>query len=48
MRTHLVEGNPESFVGKHVVGWVGFQHGTEICGVRVVGEFKQGDFQSIN
>lgn len=42
---HLVGGNPESFVEKHVVGWVGFQHGKKMCGVSVVGEFKQGDFK---
>lgn len=35
MRTHLVKGNPESFVGKHFVGWVRFQQGREVCGVMV-------------
>lgn len=39
VRAHLVGGNPESSVGKHVVGWVGFQHRKEMCGVRVVGDF---------
>lgn len=32
VRAHLVGGNPESFIGKHFVGWVGFQEKTEVWG----------------
>lgn len=32
MRAHLFGGNPESFAGKHFVGWVGFQQGRVVRG----------------